>query len=160
VQALLTLPGINSTEVHVSALLDEQQWSAEIERVACHVETCLRRQQDVVIYTSRQLIHANDKHRALDLGRRISGSLVAIIRSLTTRPRYLLAKGGITASDLATQALQVRRAIVLGQLMPGVPIWRLGSESRFPHLPYIVFPGNVGVSQALATAVTQLSKLR
>jgi uncharacterized protein YgbK (DUF1537 family) len=160
VQALLTLPGMNSTEVQVSTLLNEQQRSAEIERVACHVETCLRRQQDVVIYTSRQLIHAKDKQRTLDLGRRISGSLVAIIRSLTIRPRYLLAKGGITASDLATQALQVQRAIVLGQLMPGVPIWRLGSECHFPHLPYIVFPGNVGDSQALATAVTQLSKLR
>jgi uncharacterized protein YgbK (DUF1537 family) len=42
--------------------------------------------------------------------------------------------------------------MVLGQLLPGVPVWRLGSESRFPGVIYIVFPGNVGGPDALAQA--------
>ena len=156
-QALLALPGIHSTEVYVPALLDEQQRQAEIARVVQHVEAGLCSQRDVVIYTSRQLVRGEDIKSTLQLGRHISGSLVAITHLLTTRPRYLLVKGGITASDLATQALQVQRAIVLGQLMPGVPIWRIGSESRFPHLCIIVFPGNVGDTQALVTAISRLS---
>lgn len=157
-QALLAMPGLHSTEVRVPALLDEHQRQAEIERVVKQVESGLGSQQDVVIYTSRQPVQGKDIESSLQLGRQISGSLAAITRLLSTRPRYLLVKGGITASDLATQALQVQRAIVLGQLMPGVPVWRLGSESRFPHLCFIVFPGNVGDTQALVTAVSRLSR--
>lgn len=32
-------------------------------------------------------------------------------------------------------------------------MWQLGPESRHPEVPYIVFPGNVGESQALAEVV-------
>ena len=85
---------------------------------------------------------------------------MAIVRSLATRPRYLLAKGGITSSDLATKGLGVRRALVLGQILPGVPVWRLGAESRYPGMVYVVFPGNVGGPGALAEAVAALSNRR
>jgi hypothetical protein len=37
-----------------------------------------------------------------------------------------------------------------------VPVWRLDSESRFPSMPYIVFPGNVGEAETLAEIVTEL----
>jgi uncharacterized protein YgbK (DUF1537 family) len=37
----------------------------------------------------------------------------------------------------------------LGQILPGVPVWRLGPGSRFPGAPYVVFPGNVGGKNAL-----------
>ncbi|MCB0132090.1 MAG: hypothetical protein KDD78_14625, partial [Caldilineaceae bacterium] len=65
---------------------------------------------------------------------------------------YLLAKGGITSSDLATAGLDIARGWVLGQILPGVPVWQAGPESRYPGLSYIVFPGNVGGPDAL-TAV-------
>jgi len=45
---------------------------------------------------------------------------------------------------------------VLGQILPGVPVWKLGAESRFPNLAYIVFPGNVGDAHSLADVVRQL----
>jgi uncharacterized protein YgbK (DUF1537 family) len=50
----------------------------------------------------------------------------------------------------------VERALVLGQIRPGVPVWRLGEESRFPGLPYVVFPGNVGAPDTLAEVVAEL----
>ena len=65
-------------------------------------------------------------------------------RAIHTVPRFLVAKGGITSSDLAVHGLDVHAARVLGQIEPGIPVWQLGSESRFPGLAYIVFPGNVG----------------
>ena len=71
-------------------------------------------------------------------------------------PRFILAKGGITASDIATQALNVKKAMVLGQILPGVPVWQLGTESRFVGMPYIVFPGNVGDADSLASVVQHL----
>ncbi|HJZ46788.1 MAG TPA: nucleotide-binding domain containing protein, partial [Roseiflexaceae bacterium] len=72
--------------------------------------------------------------------------------------RYLLAKGGITSSDTATHGLHLKRALVLGQILPGVPVWQLGPESRYPGLVYIVFPGNVGGPGALVEVVAALRK--
>ena len=79
------------------------------------------------------------------------------LRRLEVRPRYLIAKGGITSSDLATRGLGVKRALVLGQILPGVPVWELGPETKFPGLPYVVFPGNVGGPEALQDAVQKLN---
>nr|GEX57316.1 ketose-bisphosphate aldolase, class-II [Tanacetum cinerariifolium] len=62
-------------------------------------------------------------------------------------------QGGITSSDIATKALEAKRAKIVGQALAGVPLWQLGPESRHPGVPYIVFPGNVGDSNALAKVV-------
>ncbi|KAK2981171.1 hypothetical protein RJ640_002322 [Escallonia rubra] len=69
-----------------------------------------------------------------------------------------VSKGGITSSDIATRALEAKRAKVVGQALPGVPLWQLGPESRHPGVPYIVFPGNVGDSKALAEVVQRWSR--
>ena len=55
---------------------------------------------------------------------------------------------------VAANALGVQRAVVAGQIIPGVPVWRLGEDSRFPGMSYIVFPGNVGTETSM-TAVVQ-----
>jgi uncharacterized protein YgbK (DUF1537 family) len=86
----------------------------------------------------------------------VSAAVTAVVKGIDTSPRYLIAKGGVTASDIATKGLGVKRAIVLGQILPGVPVWRLGPESRFPGIPYVVFPGNVGGPSALADAVKKM----
>ena len=70
------------------------------------------------------------------------------------------AKGGITFSGIGTKALKVRRALVMGQIRPGIPVWQTGAESRFPDLPYIIFPGNVGEADSLRIIVEKLSDLR
>ena len=110
----------------------------------------------MVLATSRELVTSGDAAASLDIGNRVSAALVEIVRRLEVRPRYLIAKGGITSSDLATKGLGVKRALVRGQLLPGVPVWELGPETRFPGLPYIVFPGNVGGPSALTDAVQGL----
>jgi uncharacterized protein YgbK (DUF1537 family) len=102
-------------------------------------------------------VTGDDAAQSLAIGSSISAALVALVQRLGERPRYLVAKGGITSSDLATRGLGVKRAIVSGQLLPGVPVWRLDAEARFPGLPFIVFPGNVGGPTALTDAVQCLS---
>ena len=157
VNQLLAEPGIASIEVSAEALLDNRH-KDEILRAANQADEALRLVRDVVVYTSRELVTGESAESSLSIGRRISDGLVAIVRAIETRPRYLLAKGGITASDIATGALGVKRALVLGQILPGVPVWRLGPESRRPDLAYIVFPGNVGGPEALTEIVRALSK--
>ena len=46
----------------------------------------------------------------------------------------------------------------MGQIQPGIPVWKLGPESRFPGLPYIIFPGNVGSDDTLKKVVKILRK--
>ena len=105
---------------------------------------------------SRQRVTGTDAAVSLSISQRVSSGLVAILDAVSTRPRYLVAKGGITASDVATQALGVKRASVPGQILPGVPVWELGSESRYPGLAYVVFPGNVGEPDSLARVAAAL----
>lgn len=52
----------------------------------------------------------------------------------TKRPRFLIAKGGITSNDTAVHGLGIKRAVVEGPLLPGVPVWSCGEETKFPGL--------------------------
>ncbi|MEG0227189.1 MAG: hypothetical protein RR683_00560, partial [Lachnospiraceae bacterium] len=38
-------------------------------------------------------------------------------------------------------------------IRPGIPVWETGSESKFPNVPYVIFPGNVGEDTTLREAV-------
>jgi len=146
---LLNRTGIARVELAVHSLGDET-----IADAAKQVNDRLRAGEDVVLFTSRQLIAGADAAESLRIGQRVSAALVEIVSRLATSPRLIIAKGGITSSDLATKALRVRRAIVRGQILPGIPVWQLGPESRFPGINYVVFPGNVGAPDAL-TLVAQ-----
>ena len=156
--ALLRLDRIFAQELDVEVALDPQRLTAEIGRLAQAVDSALGRAQDVVVYTSRELRTAKDCEGTLAIGKSVSRALVKLLKNLSSTPRYLIAKGGITACDLATAAMGVKRAMVLGQALPGVPVWRLGQENRFPGMPYIVFPGNVGGPDAVADIVRMLRK--
>ena len=68
-------------------------------------------------------------------------------------PRLTLGGTGITSSDVATKALGAKRARVVGQAGPGLPLWVLAEDSVLPNLPYVVFPGNVGGPDALLAVV-------
>ncbi len=158
VNELLAHPGIAGIEVSVEALLVPERRAQETERVAREAGDCLKQNRDVAVYTSRRLVTGNDAASSLSVGKQVSQGLVSILHAIDTRPRYLLAKGGITASDVATEALGVKRAEVPGQILPGVPVYRLGPESRYPGLSFIVFPGNVGRPEALVDIAAKLSR--
>jgi uncharacterized protein YgbK (DUF1537 family) len=147
------VPGI---EIDVHKVLTSSGRETEVSRVSKAVESNLSSGRDVVVHTSRKLITGKDKQDNLSISQRISSTLVDIVTRCTAVPRFVIAKGGITSSDLATKAFRVKRAWVLGQIMPGIPVWRFGPESSCPGLPYIVFPGNVGGPAALTSIVDKL----
>jgi uncharacterized protein YgbK (DUF1537 family) len=144
---------VQSIELNVDKILSPQNRDEEIQRSVEFVENALSQGQEAVVYTSRKLITGKDNEGSLSIGRQISQGLVEIVSSMGVRPRYILAKGGITSSDIATQALGIVRAQVLGQILSGVPVWRSGPESKFPDMPYVVFPGNVGSTDAITEVV-------
>ncbi|KAG0624148.1 hypothetical protein M758_3G227500 [Ceratodon purpureus] len=151
---------LESITVSVSTLAKGSVKERELEitqtaRIADHL---LSTGRDTLIMTSRELVTGSSDKENLDIGSKVSSALVEIVSRIKTRPRYLLAKGGITSSDLATKAMGARRAEVAGQALPGVPLWKLGPGSRHPNIPYIVFPGNVGGPDALAEVVKKWSR--
>ncbi|MEO6786628.1 MAG: four-carbon acid sugar kinase family protein [Chthoniobacteraceae bacterium] len=154
---LLDKSDIARVELAVDSVQDAASASAAIRTATEQVDALLSAGKDVVLYTSRNLVTGADADASLRIGQRVSSALVEITSGLTTPPRFFIAKGGITSSDLATRALGVRRAMVRGQILPGIPVWQLGDEARFPGLNYVVFPGNVGGPEALLEAYRKLA---
>lgn len=133
-----------------------QEESSRVLRLA---ETAIRSGRTAVVYTSRQVLRSREDSSQdnLRLSVQISRSLTSIVKSLTVRPSFLVAKGGITSYDVGIRGLGVRRAWVMGQAAPGVPVWRTGEESRFPNMGYVIFPGNVGDKDTLRAVVWMLA---
>jgi len=148
-EAALARPGVIGIEARVPNLLNVAARNAEIERLVHAVEGALGAGHDTILYTSRELAMTAGAEQSLAIGEQVSLALVAVVNALRAAPAWLIGKGGITSSDLATRALGLRRARVLGQAIPGIPIWLTGAESRWPGLVYVVFPGNVGGPMAL-----------
>ncbi|KAF7822231.1 putative oxidoreductase ygbJ [Senna tora] len=146
---------LRSIEVSVEklALRPIEEREEEISRTAELADAYLKAHKDTLIMSSRNLITGKTASESLDINFKVSSALVEIVKRISTKPRYILAKGGITSSDLATKALGARCAKIVGQAHAGIPLWQLGPESTHPGVPYIVFPGNVGGSEALAEVV-------
>lgn len=143
-------------ELEVKLILDDSARQPHLEHLARSLQTHLKAGRTSVLYTSRNLTTGIDSTGSLAIGRRISNSLVDILLNLEVQPRFIVAKGGITSSDIASRALHVDEAWIRGQILPGVPVWGLGEESRFPGMTYVVFPGNVGHRYSLCEAVKKL----
>ncbi|GAB6166194.1 four-carbon acid sugar kinase family protein [Thermostilla marina] len=139
-------------ELNVDQVLDESRRDKLISEIVDRCRAPLAADRPVIVYTSRQR-PKDQGEKSLRVGKIVSDSLIEVVRRVQCRPRVLIAKGGITSSDTATAGCGIRRGWVLGQIIPGVPVWRCGRETRFPGMPLVVFPGNVGDENALAEAV-------
>lgn len=156
IEAVRALPGLVRLEVSVERLLDPARRDEEICRVTEAMNQTLSAGKDALVYTSRTLIIGGGGSAALQIGQTVSRALVEIVRRLEARPAWVIAKGGITASDVATKGLHIMRADVVGQAIPGVPIWRAGSSSRWPGQLYVIFPGNVGGPNSIVDMIQVL----
>ena len=151
-------------EIDVEKLLteteagDETAADAYIGTVVSDVVDALR-SGDVIVHTSRLLIKTDDAAASLRIARTVSAAVVAVVnRTLKTfPPRFVIAKGGITSSDVAAHGLEIRHAIVRGPMLPGiVSLWE-PVDGPAKGIPYIVFAGNVGDDQSLADVTRKLS---
>ncbi len=155
---LKELPDIEWIEFNSDLVLEEQKFEEEIQKVLRQEEEYLKAGKTVAVYTRRRLLSLDNDtpEAALIRSVKISDAVQRLVGGLKVRPGFVIAKGGITSSDVGTKALQVKKALVLGQIAPGVPVWRTGEESRFPGIAYVIFPGNVGEADTLKEAVRVL----
>ncbi|MBP1933803.1 four-carbon acid sugar kinase family protein [Ammoniphilus resinae] len=156
-QALLDGKQVSPVEMNVEKILNQMQRDQEVGRLIDQVNKLIKDGQDTVLYSSRKLITASSKEDNLSISQKVSTALTDIVQALQIAPKFIIAKGGITSSDVATKGLSIRKAKILGQAAAGIPVWLTGEEAKFPNVPYIVFPGNVGTDQTLREIVQTLS---
>ncbi|MEV7527120.1 four-carbon acid sugar kinase family protein [Agrococcus sediminis] len=150
-------PGTATVELDVRALIDdrrEQHLEEQADAVARAIGS-----GSVIVHTSRELVTGRDGEESLEIARRVSSGLVELVARVLelAPPRFVIAKGGITSSDVASEALQIRRAQVVGPMLPGiVSLWQ-PQVGPAVGIPYVVFAGNVGETASLARVVRTLA---
>lgn len=155
-QKLLQEPGIEAIEVEVDRI--ESERSALLHGVLAHAERAHAAGATAVIYTSRGERRFPDQAARLAFGEAVSAFLMDVVRALPRSLGFLISKGGITSNDVLSDGLALRAANVLGQILPGCSVVRCPADHvRYPDLPVVIFPGNVGDDAALATVYRRLS---
>ena len=157
---LLAGQQLTSIELDVDRIMHPEENDSYGVAIARQANQMLSAGKDVVLHTSRRLVTGENAESSLQIHRSVSSFIVGIVQRLEVRPSFIIAKGGITSSDVATEGLRAERALILGQIIPGVPAWQLEDESRFPGIIYVVFPGNVGDDGALAEVFGKLKGVR
>jgi uncharacterized protein YgbK (DUF1537 family) len=144
-------------DTHLAA--DDAAFAGETERVRRRCNEALEAGKTTAVYTNRERFDLNtgNKEDELRIAMKIAAAVTSFVSALRGKPRFIIAKGGITSSEIGTAALGVKKALVLGQVLPGIPVWLTGPESRFPNMPYIIFPGNVGEEDGLKKIVEMLA---
>lgn len=155
-EKLRELRAVKFIEFNHMLVLDPPKLEEELRRIIAEAEEAICSGVTVAVYTGRKRFDAGSEAESLRVSVQISDALTSIIRRLSVQPAFLIAKGGITSSDVGTKGLSVRRALVLGQVAPGIPVWQTGAESKFPGMSYIIFPGNVGAVETLRDVVKML----
>ena len=161
VARLLEVPGVTPVTLNVPELLDPKGRETSIDAAVDRVVSALAK-SDVVLMTSRQRVVAASADGSLAIARLVSDAVVDIVRQVRARAElgWVIAKGGITAHDVAARGLGIRGAIVVGQLFAGMTsVWVpavCAGEELPSNMPYIVFAGNVGDDDSMAQAVSVL----
>ena len=159
-EELRKLPDMVFLEMNSDLVLIPGALEKEVEQLLIQEEKLISQGKSVVVSTRRKLLKVehDTPQDALLRSVKISDALQNCVGKLNVRPAFVIAKGGITSSDIGVKALHVRRATVLGQAGPGIPVWRLGAESLFPGIAYVIFPGNVGEKDSLRKVAEKVGK--
>jgi len=149
---LLQEPGIQGIEVEVKRLLEAGREAELLPALLSQVHRAYGQGLTPVVYTSREEVGfdgANPEAR-LAFGQRVSRLLMAIVQGLPEGIGYLISKGGITSNDTLSLGLNLPAVRLLGQIYPGISmVLTPADHPRFPNLPVVLFPGNVGEADTL-----------
>lgn len=128
------------------ALADPVAESVRLTAAAAHA---LRHQRIAVVASERQ---RRSEHNTLAHGEKVMETLISTVSGLLAGADLIISKGGITSSEVASRGIGAHRALVLGQILPGVSLWQM-RDRHGREVHYVVVPGNVGDQQTLVDAV-------
>jgi len=142
---LLQEPETQGIEVEVRRLLDPD--AELLPGILAQVHSAYEQGLTPVVYTSREeLTFEKDAvEMRLAFGQKVSRLLMGVVQGLPEGIGYLISKGGITSNDTLSVGLNLPAVRLLGQIYPGISMVITPSDHpRFPNLPVVLFPGNVG----------------
>ena len=155
-EQLLKMPGVESIEVDVERLPAKR--AALLSEINQKCEQAHKAGKTPVVFTSRLEKSFSDQATRLAFGDMVSAFLMDVVRNLPGTLGFLISKGGITSNDVLSSGLALRTSRVVGQILPGCSVVCCPPDHpRFPNLPVIIFPGNVGDDQAVATVYARLT---
>ncbi|OLP15658.1 Hrp-dependent type III effector protein [Leptolyngbya sp. 'hensonii'] len=157
-EQLLQEPGTVGVTVEVSQLLTgDDRRSQLLAEILDQVHTVHQAGNTPVIYTSREELQFDDSQTRLNFGISVSALLMDVVQGLPSEIGFLISKGGITSNDVLSTGLNLPTVRLLGQILAGCSVVRTpGDHPQFPDLPVVLFPGNVGDRDALATIYRRL----
>jgi len=92
------------------------------------------------------------KHNTLEHGEKVMEALISSVTQIAPLVEAVIAKGGITSADVAQKGIGAKSAWVLGQILPGISLWKIEDRTG-RSLYYVVVPGNVGDSKTLVSVL-------
>jgi uncharacterized protein YgbK (DUF1537 family) len=155
-EQLLKQPGVLAMEVDVDRI--DREGPKLLAEMLATARDAHAAGTTPVIYTSRTEKTFADQKTRLDFGGRVSAFLMQVVRGLPPTLGFLISKGGITSNDVLSSGLGLTTARVLGQILAGCSVVRCPQDHpRYPEMPVVIFPGNVGDENGLATVYRRLS---
>ena len=154
-EQLLQQEGTRGIEIDVAKIVTDR--ARLLEDIILTAEDCHAKNITPVIYTSRTELQFENQQSRLAFGQQVSDFLMDVVRNLPVTTGFLISKGGITSNDVLSDGLALRSSRVVGQILAGCSVVRCPDDHvRYPNMPVVIFPGNVGDDQALATAYLRL----
>jgi uncharacterized protein YgbK (DUF1537 family) len=148
-EKLKTKPIVVQTNVIIKNFTEYRQ---EINR---EIEERLLFGEIPVVCTQRTFTRTGQSKTDKNLSSELSDFLCAVVSNISVSLNFIVAKGGITSFEIAKNALGINSALVEGQIIKGVPVWK--ANTKFGNdLLYVVFPGNVGEDESLYQVVSNL----
>jgi len=129
-----------------------------VDNALTKIKEAIKEKKTPVVYTSRRELSFPEISTRLEFGKQVSSLLMDIVRHLPQDIGFLISKGGITSNDVLSDGLSLKKARLLGQILPGCSVITTPAHHHlFPNLPVVLFPGNVGDKDGLVTAYERLS---
>lgn len=155
-EPLLSQPDVAGIAVDINRIADDRDHL--LVDVLTQAQQAFDAGKTPVIFTSRTEKTFADQASRLTFGEQVSALLMDVVRGLPAEIGYLISKGGITSNDVLSDGLALAASRVVGQILPGCSVVRCPDDHpRYPGLPVVIFPGNVGDNQALVTVWQRLS---
>ena len=156
---LLQQDGIQGIEIDIAKI--STQRARLLMEIVSDAKDCHSKNITPVIYTSRTELQFEDQESRLAFGEQVSAFLMDVVRSLPETTGFLISKGGITSNDVLSDGLALRTSRVVGQILAGCSVVRCPeNHPRFPDMPVVIFPGNVGDEQALVTVYQRMKPMK
>lgn len=151
---------IKLIEFNQHLVLNKMLFIQEINRVTSEIDKNIKSGFDVVVYTRRERLDIPNgtKEQQLNITNEIANGLVQIVQQISSQPKFVITKGGITSSDVLTKGFGVNEALVLGQIDFGIPVWLAKNKKTEYPMPFIIFPGNVGDENSLINIYNTIIK--